>query len=318
MHHMPAGPSAATRLTAFLRRRAALLSTGFVCAVVAALVLGALLLTGRATPTDDAASVDSASALTPGADDLEPGAVRMGVDGAPAAGSPTDPTGETAPPPPAGPAPDTAPDTPSATPPGTPAAGDPGTTAPGSTAPGSTPPGTTAPGSTAPDTPTANSAAPDSTPADTPSTAGTPTATVAAPPPPATPAAAPGTADPAEEQVLALVNRERAAAGCGAVVADGGLTAVARAHSADMRDRGFFAHTDPDGRSPFDRAAATGVGGARAENIARGQADADAVMAAWMSSPGHRANILDCSLTRLGVGVAQGAGGPWWTQLFGS
>jgi uncharacterized protein YkwD len=119
----------------------------------------------------------------------------------------------------------------------------------------------------------------------------------------------------AEDQVLALVNSERAAAGCGAVSGDAALAGVARAHSADMRDRGFFDHTNPDGLDPFDRAARAGLS-ARAENIAYGQPDAAAVMESWMNSPGHRANILNCSLTRLGVGMAEGAGGPWWTQLF--
>lgn len=119
----------------------------------------------------------------------------------------------------------------------------------------------------------------------------------------------------AEAQVLALVNAQRATVGCRAVAADERLAAVARAHSADMRDRGFFAHVNPDGLDPFERAAQAGVT-ARAENIARGQQDANAVMKGWMESPGHRANILNCGLTRLGVGVAQGSGGPWWTQLF--
>ena len=91
--------------------------------------------------------------------------------------------------------------------------------------------------------------------------------------------------------------------------------AVARAHSADMRDRGYFDHVDPEGLDPFDRAEQAGLT-ALAENIAVGQPDPAAVMADWMNSPGHRANILDCSLTHLGVGVAQGDGGPWWTQLF--
>ena len=105
-------------------------------------------------------------------------------------------------------------------------------------------------------------------------------------------AAAP--ADPsAEGQVLALINAQRAAAGCGALVADRALAAVARAHSADMRDRDFFSHTNPDGLDPFERAAAAGLY-ARAENIAYGQPDPAAVMAAWMNSAGHRANILDC------------------------
>jgi uncharacterized protein YkwD len=130
------------------------------------------------------------------------------------------------------------------------------------------------------------------------------------------PVAAAEPADPSlEGQVLALVNTERAAAGCGALVADAALASVARGHSADMRDRGFFDHVNPDGLDPFDRATRAGLT-ARAENIAYGQPDPAAVMTAWMNSPGHRANILNCGLSRLGVGIAQGAGGPWWTQLF--
>jgi uncharacterized protein YkwD len=119
----------------------------------------------------------------------------------------------------------------------------------------------------------------------------------------------------AEAQVLTLVNAQRAAVGCGAVAADEGLAAVARAHSEDMRDGAFFAHVNLDGLDPFDRAAQADLT-ARAENIAQGQQDANAVMKAWMQSSGHRANILNCGLTRLGVGVAHGGGGPWWTQLF--
>jgi uncharacterized protein YkwD len=131
--------------------------------------------------------------------------------------------------------------------------------------------------------------------------------------------AAAAAADPtAEAAVLALVNEARADAGCGALTADPALAAVARAHSADMRDRDYFSHTSPEGLSPFDRAEQAGVGYSRAENIAFGQSDAAAVMEAWLESPGHRENILDCDLTRLGVGVAEGPGGPWWTQLFGA
>ncbi|WP_235928198.1 CAP domain-containing protein [Goekera deserti] len=127
-----------------------------------------------------------------------------------------------------------------------------------------------------------------------------------------------GSADAAEADVLALVNEARAAAGCAPVTQDGALADLARAHSADMRDRGFFSHTDPNGQDPWARARAAGVSTARAENIARGQSDAAAVMAGWMASPGHRSNILNCSLRTLGVGVARGPGGPWWTQVLGS
>lgn len=122
----------------------------------------------------------------------------------------------------------------------------------------------------------------------------------------------------AEGEVLALVNSERAAAGCGAVSADSGLTALARAHSADMRDRNFFSHTNASGQDPWDRAAAAGVGNLAAENIAAGQSSAAAVMQAWMDSAGHRANILNCELRTLGIGVAYGGGsGTYWTQNFG-
>ena len=152
-----------------------------------------------------------------------------------------------------------------------------------------------------------------------------PRATTVAPAAPAPAAATASTAvapaaaaDPGVEgQVLALVNQERAKAGCGALTADTRLATLARAFSADMRDRNFFSHTNPDGLDPFQRAAQAGITTMRAENIAQGQPDPTSVMTAWMNSPGHRANILDCSLRTLGVGVAYGTGGPWWTQDFG-
>jgi uncharacterized protein YkwD len=122
-------------------------------------------------------------------------------------------------------------------------------------------------------------------------------------------------ADGPEAEVLALVNAERAAAGCTAVTADDELAALARTHSEDRRDRGFFGDVESDGQDPVDPAERAGLV-PRAENIAAGQQDAAEVMAAWMDSPGHRANILDCDLTLLGTGVATGTGGPWWTQLF--
>jgi uncharacterized protein YkwD len=121
----------------------------------------------------------------------------------------------------------------------------------------------------------------------------------------------------AEAEVLRLVNEERAKVGCSPVAANSGLTQLAEAFSQDMAARNFFDHTDPDGRTPWDRAAKAGVTDLGGENIARGQADAAAVMEAWMNSPGHRANILNCDFKTLGVGVHFGDGGPWWTQDFG-
>lgn len=121
----------------------------------------------------------------------------------------------------------------------------------------------------------------------------------------------------AEAEVLRLVNVERAKIGCTPVAADSALTGLAEAFSGDMAARGFFDHTDPDGATPWDRAAKAGVTGLGGENIARGQTDAAAVMEAWMNSPGHRANILNCDFKTLGVGVHMASGGPWWTQDFG-
>ncbi|WP_217162231.1 CAP domain-containing protein [Streptomyces sp. AC512_CC834] len=121
----------------------------------------------------------------------------------------------------------------------------------------------------------------------------------------------------AQAQVLKLVNAERAKVGCSPVAANSALRELAEDFSEAMGTEGFFDHTDPGGATPWDRAAAAGISGLGGENIARGQADAQAVMDAWMDSPDHRANILNCDFQTLGVGVHFGSGGPWWTQDFG-
>ncbi|MFE6356794.1 CAP domain-containing protein [Streptomyces rochei] len=118
-------------------------------------------------------------------------------------------------------------------------------------------------------------------------------------------------------QVLKLVNDERAKVGCRPLAANSALTGLAEDFSRSMAEEGFFDHTDPGGATPWDRAEAAGISNLGGENIARGQADAQAVMDAWMDSPGHRANILNCEFQTLGVGVHFGSGGPWWTQNFG-
>ncbi|GAA2099080.1 hypothetical protein GCM10009801_70400 [Streptomyces albiaxialis] len=121
----------------------------------------------------------------------------------------------------------------------------------------------------------------------------------------------------AEREVLALVNQERAKAGCRPVKADPELAGLAGDFSEDMARRGFFDHNTPDGKSPWDRAESRGISGLGGENIARGQANAQSVMDSWMQSPGHKANILNCDYRTLGVGAHFAEGGPWWTQDFG-
>lgn len=120
-------------------------------------------------------------------------------------------------------------------------------------------------------------------------------------------------------EVVALVNQERAKAGCGPVSSNGALDAAAQGHSADMATNDYFSHTSLDGRSFADRIRGAGYsGGTIGENIAAGQGSASSVMASWMGSSGHRANILNCSFRHIGVGVARGGSyGTYWTQTFG-
>jgi uncharacterized protein YkwD len=300
VHHMPAGPPLSSRIAASLSRWARLLRLPrlvpllLVVGAVAVVTVGAPMVSGAVTSFTDPVALEStatsagappATTGTGGSSSSSRGSadgplVRMGVDGDPAPQTPA-----------------AAPATPSA--------------------------GTSAP--VVPSVPAAEGREPTSDSAEVPAAEEEPAAAVELPaveaetePAPVARAAA-AAADPtAEAAVLALVNEARADAGCGALTADPALAAVARAHSADMRDRDYFSHTSPEGLSPFDRAEQAGVGYSRAENIAFGQSDAAAVMEAWLESPGHRENILDCELTRLGVGVAEGPGGPWWTQLFGA
>ncbi|MEU4196080.1 CAP domain-containing protein [Kribbella sp. NPDC026611] len=132
-----------------------------------------------------------------------------------------------------------------------------------------------------------------------------------------------GSSGPAESQVLALTNQERSKAGCGPLRTISSLTKAAEAHAADMVDQHYFAHDSLDGRSPFDRMKAAGFsGGAMAENIAVGYSSAAAVVDGWMNSPGHRANMLNCSYTMIGIGYDSGQVKPeWgngsWVQDFG-
>ncbi|MFI6982841.1 CAP domain-containing protein [Embleya sp. NPDC050154] len=118
---------------------------------------------------------------------------------------------------------------------------------------------------------------------------------------------------------MELTNAERAKHGCGPLTDNAKLQAAAQGHSHDMAKRGYFDHINPDGADSSRRISAAGYRwSASGENIAAGQASPAAVMNAWMASPGHRANILNCSFKDIGVGVDFAPGGPRWTQNFGA
>ncbi|MER5961487.1 CAP domain-containing protein [Streptomyces sp. NPDC002057] len=122
----------------------------------------------------------------------------------------------------------------------------------------------------------------------------------------------------AADQVVALVNEERAKAGCGPLTVNATLTRAAQGHSEDMAARDFFDHTNPDGAGPGERVTAAGYPWSTyGENIAMGQSTPEQVMDSWMNSPGHRANILNCDFKEIGIGL-HSSGGPYWTQVFGA
>lgn len=116
------------------------------------------------------------------------------------------------------------------------------------------------------------------------------------------------------ESLLILVNESRAAEGLSPLKLNDALTKAALSHSADMDANDYFDHTGLNGSRFWDRTEDAGYTGSPAgENIALGQRDAEAVHAAWMSSEGHRNNILNSRITEMGLGHS----GRYWTQIFG-
>ena len=118
----------------------------------------------------------------------------------------------------------------------------------------------------------------------------------------------------AGQATVCLLNRERAQRGLPALRVNDLLSAASLEHSQDMVRRGYFEHTSPDGRDVRDRLRAVGYSrGASAstgENIAYGFAAKStpaAIVRIWMSSPGHRADILRPAFTEIGIGIVLGA-----------
>ena len=118
-----------------------------------------------------------------------------------------------------------------------------------------------------------------------------------------------------ENEVISLVNSERAKVGLPALSADSG--AVDAAHIRAKEIVQSFSHTRPDGRSCFTAASDLGVSYRTAgENIAYGYATPQQVVSGWMNSEGHRKNILSSSFTKIGVGCYESSGVLYWSQFF--
>jgi Uncharacterized protein with SCP/PR1 domains len=111
---------------------------------------------------------------------------------------------------------------------------------------------------------------------------------------------------PAEAGLLQAVNATRAANGLQPLSLDPTLTRAARRHTTEMIRDGYFAHGNFAGRMLAFHVHGPFLG----ENLAWGSgayASAGAVISEWLHSPGHRANLLRPSFTRIGIGAVQGS-----------
>lgn len=137
---------------------------------------------------------------------------------------------------------------------------------------------------------------------------------VAVPEPPAEPALK---LTRLEQAILDIANEERKNAGLQALTPDEKLFQIAREHSENMARQDWLGHV-LDGKDPGRRARDVGYTALVTENAAWGHADAADVMRGWMTSPGHRANLLDSQATEVGIGQAVSPRtGPYYTMVFG-
>lgn len=149
-------------------------------------------------------------------------------------------------------------------------------------------------------------------------------------------AAAPLAAPPQEragdvaQRVLALVNQARSQARmCGSepfqparpLTLDARLTQAAAAHANAMAQGSFMEHEGRDGSTPAERVSRTGYNWRSVgENIAMGQTTPEQVVAEWVRSPEHCANIMEPRFTQMGIAYAfekRSEGGVYWAQTFG-
>lgn len=117
-------------------------------------------------------------------------------------------------------------------------------------------------------------------------------------------------------QVVSLVNQERAGYGLSALTIDTTLQSAAAVRAKEIVSS--FSHTRPNGSDfstifkEFNVSYRTG-----GENLAWGQRSPEEVVAAWMNSPSHRANILNSGFNKIGVGIYVNSNGTmYWSQLF--
>lgn len=132
-----------------------------------------------------------------------------------------------------------------------------------------------------------------------------------APPPPAVSAPI-----SVSQECTQLTNNARTAAGLAPLTIDSRMTTAAEAHSIEQAQRKKMTHTGRNGSNAGQRLTVLGYSWSTwAENVAAGQSDCASVVAAWLASPGHRANILNPALVNIGMGAVKGPNGViYWTM----
>lgn len=120
-----------------------------------------------------------------------------------------------------------------------------------------------------------------------------------------------------ENKMLFLINQERVSRGFSQLSMNDQLREVARTHSRDMFEKGYFSHYTPDGLSPFDRLKNAGIAYLYAgENLALAP-DVDKAEKGLMDSPDHQENILNSNFNKIGIGIIDGGiYGKMFTQEF--
>jgi uncharacterized protein YkwD len=143
---------------------------------------------------------------------------------------------------------------------------------------------------------------------------------------PSTPASAGAGASPSayggtEARIFDLINAEREHQGLPALAYNAQLDRMAKIQAANMARLQKMAHTLPESQLPTlgDRARYVGYPfGRMAENVAQGFPNAETVVQGWMTSRGHRHNVLDANVGETGIGIARAPGGGlYFCQVFG-
>jgi uncharacterized protein YkwD len=139
-------------------------------------------------------------------------------------------------------------------------------------------------------------------------------------PAPATPVA-PGRYGATVSRIFDLINAERRHQGLPSLVFNAQLDQMASIQARNMAHFQKMAHVIPEASLPTmtDRARSVGYPyGRLAENVALGYPDAQTVVQGWMTSKGHRANILNPDVAETGIAIAKSSsGGLYYCQVFG-